>query len=152
MQNEYRTFEYELLAGDPSLAVEVKSLDCIFRFDYSKVYWNPRLGTEHERIVKLLRPGDAICDVMAGVGPFAIPAGKRRVFAFANDLNPSSHSAMLDAINLNKVCTAWIFFLPDSGRRADQVSGFHFCKAFQPGWSSFHQKFSLGITQRFRKC
>ena len=105
-QNEYRTFAYELLAGDPSLAVTVKSLDCIFRFDYSQVYWNPRLETEHERIIKLFQPGEAVCDVMAGIGPFAVPAGKRKVFAFANDLNPSSYESLADAININKVSHA----------------------------------------------
>ena len=102
-QSEFRTFAYEVLAGDPSLAVEVKSLDCIFRFDYSKVYWNSRLETEHERIVKLFQPRDAVCDVMAGIGPFAVPAGKRNVFVFANDLNPSSYECLVDAIGVNKV-------------------------------------------------
>ena len=102
-RSEYRTFAYEVLAGDPSMAVTVKSLDCTFRFDYSKVYWNPRLDTEHERIVKHFRPGEAVCDVMAGIGPFAVPAGKKKVFAFANDLNPSSYHSLVDAVNANKV-------------------------------------------------
>ena len=102
--NEYRTFKYELLAGDPSLEVEIKELDCTFRFDYSKVYWNSRLNTEHERLVKLFRPGEAVCDVMAGVGPFAVPAAKRGVFVWANDLNPNSYASLVDATSLNKVC------------------------------------------------
>ena len=102
-QSEYRTFQYELLAGDPSLNVEVRELDCIFRFDYSKVYWNSRLNTEHERLVNLFRPGDAVCDVMAGVGPFAVPAAKRKVFVWANDLNPESYACLKDATSRNKV-------------------------------------------------
>ena len=102
-KNEFRTFQYELLAGDPSLNVEIKEQDCTFRFDYSKVYWNSRLSTEHERLVKLFRPGEAVCDVMAGVGPFAIPAGKKRVFVWANDLNPYSYLNLVDATSRNKV-------------------------------------------------
>ena len=103
VSNEFRTFQYELLAGDPSLQVEVRELDCTFRFDYSKVYWNSRLNTEHERLVAMFKPGESVCDVMAGVGPFAVPAGKKQVFVWANDLNPESHACLEDAIVLNKV-------------------------------------------------
>ena len=103
-QSEYRTFQYELLAGDPSLVVEVKELDCTFHFDYSKVYWNTRLNTEHKRLVNMFQPGEAVCDVMAGVGPFAVPAGRKQVFVWANDLNPDSYKGLVHAITVNKVC------------------------------------------------
>lgn len=109
-QNEYRTFQYELLAGSPSLEVEIKELDCTFRFDYSKVYWNSRLNTEHERLVNMFRPGDAVCDVMAGVGPFAVPAAKRNIFVWANDLNPESYLSLVDASSRNKVYTNQALF------------------------------------------
>ena len=105
-QSQYRTFKYELLAGDDDMCVEVSEEKCLFRFDYSKVYWNSRLNTEHRRLVNLFQPGEAVCDVMAGVGPFAIPAGKKRVFVWANDLNPDSHASLVDAINRNKVCVS----------------------------------------------
>lgn len=83
--------------------VEVSEENCLFRFDYSKVYWNSRLSTEHKRLVDIFRPGEAVCDVMAGVGPFAIPAGRKHVFVWANDLNPDSHACLADAIGRNKV-------------------------------------------------
>lgn len=102
-ENEYRTFKYELLAGDDDMIVIVWEEGCVFRFDYSKVYWNSRLNTEHTRLVDLFQPGEAVCDVMAGVGPFAIPAGKKRVFVWANDLNPDSHASLADAVKRNKV-------------------------------------------------
>ncbi|KAL9137614.1 MAG: hypothetical protein Q9175_001165 [Cornicularia normoerica] len=102
-QNEYRTFSYELLAGDPDMNVEIHEESCRFRFDYSKVYWNSRLNTEHRRLVEKFQPGEAVCDVMAGVGPFAVPAGKRKVFVWANDLNPDSFASLDDAVRRNKV-------------------------------------------------
>ncbi|MCJ1368454.1 tRNA(m(1)G37)methyltransferase [Acarospora aff. strigata] len=101
--SEFRTFTYEVLAGDPDMNVEVKEEDCIFRFDYSKVYWNSRLNTEHRRLVEMFQPGEAVCDVMAGVGPFAVPAGKREVFVWANDLNPDSYISLKAAVERNKV-------------------------------------------------
>lgn len=102
-ESEFRTFKYELLKGDPSLKVKIKEDNCWFRFDYSEVYWNPRLQTEHERMVAHFKPGEALCDAMAGVGPFAVPAAKKKVFVCANDLNPASYKALVDATEFNKV-------------------------------------------------
>lgn len=103
-QSVFRTFSYEVLAGEDNMDVEVSEGNCTFRFDYSKVYWNSRLQTEHKRLVDSFNPGEVVCDVMAGVGPFAVPAGKKGVFVWANDLNPQSYVSMKDAIIRNKVC------------------------------------------------
>ena len=112
-EDAFRTFQYEVLAGKSDLNVEVKEEECVFRFDYSKVYWNSRLNTEHKRIVHMFQPGDAVCDVMAGVGPFAIPAGKKKVFVWANDLNPESYKSLEDNIQRNKVSKIYVdIFLP----------------------------------------
>lgn len=86
----FRTFKMKVLAGEENFLVTQKESDCSFIFDFSKVYWNSRLHTEHQRLVDLFQPGDAICDVMAGVGPFAVPAAKKRCIVMANDLNPES--------------------------------------------------------------
>jgi tRNA (guanine37-N1)-methyltransferase len=102
-ESEFRTFKYEVLAGPDDMKVCVSEENCIFEFDYSKVYWNTRLNTEHRRLVATFNEGDAVCDVMAGIGPFAVPAGKRRVFVHANDLNPDSHASMAEAVARNKV-------------------------------------------------
>jgi tRNA (guanine37-N1)-methyltransferase len=99
----YRTFPFEMLAGEPDLNVIVKEHDCEFRFNFAEVYWNSRLQTEHARLVEKFTPGEAVCDAMAGVGPFSIPAGRRRIFVHANDLNPAAAQFLKDNITLNKV-------------------------------------------------
>jgi tRNA (guanine37-N1)-methyltransferase len=109
VHSEFRTFEYEVLAGDDNMDVEVREGECTFRFNYSKVYWNSRLQTEHKRLVDSFSPGEVVCDVMAGVGPFAVPAGKKGVFVWANDLNPSSYSSLRDSIVRNKVSRPCLF-------------------------------------------
>ncbi|CAL3967069.1 unnamed protein product [Diplocarpon coronariae] len=101
--SHYRTFGYEVLAGPDDMKVELSEGDCVFKFDYSKVYWNSRLQTEHKRLVDSFQPGEVVCDVMAGVGPFAIPAGKKGVFVWANDLNPESYASLKEAVRKNKV-------------------------------------------------
>jgi tRNA (guanine37-N1)-methyltransferase len=102
-ESEYRTFRYEVLAGPHDMDVVAREQGCEFRFNYARVYWNSRLNTEHERLVALFRPGEAVCDVMAGIGPFAVPAGRRRVFVFANDLNPDSFAHLAQNVRLNRV-------------------------------------------------
>ncbi|KAL4926997.1 tRNA (guanine) methyltransferase [Aspergillus undulatus] len=102
-KSEFRTFPYEVIAGDHDMNVIQHEQDCEFRFDFSRVYWNTRLEPEHRRLVKMFKQGDMVCDVMAGVGPFAVPAGKKKIFVWANDLNPHGYEAMQDAVKRNKV-------------------------------------------------
>lgn len=101
--NVFRTFPYEVIAGDDDMDVTVSESDCEFQFDFAKVYWNTRLNTEHTRIIDKFKKGQAVCDIMAGIGPFAVPAGKRGVFVWANDLNPDGFAALAHAVKRNKV-------------------------------------------------
>ncbi|RMZ91850.1 hypothetical protein DV736_g890, partial [Chaetothyriales sp. CBS 134916] len=102
-ESVFRTFPYEVLAGPDDLEVQVSEAGCHFKFNFARVYWNPRLSHEHERLVQKFSEGEAVCDVMAGVGPFAIPAGRKKIFVHANDLNPDSYEALQWAIQKNKV-------------------------------------------------
>ncbi|KAF0553532.1 tRNA guanine37-N1-methyltransferase [Gigaspora margarita] len=99
----YRFFKMEVLAGENNMIAEVKESNCRFRFDFSQVYWNSRLHTEHGRLLSIFKKGDYICDVFAGVGPFAIPAAKKGCIVYANDLNPASYNYLVENIKLNKV-------------------------------------------------
>ncbi|CEP18686.1 hypothetical protein [Parasitella parasitica] len=103
IDNTYRNFQMEVLAGDHNLITELKENDCKFKFDFSKVYWNSRLQAEHRRLVDIFKKGDYICDVMAGVGPFSIPAVKKGAVVYANDLNPASYESLCGNIQLNKI-------------------------------------------------
>jgi len=101
--DEYRVFPMEVLAGDASLETAVKENGATFRLDFSRVYWNSRLETEHRRVVEQLRPDDVVCDMMAGVGPFAVPAARRGCRVYANDLNPQSARWLRANVAGNKV-------------------------------------------------
>ena len=101
--NEFRTFGMEVIAGSDKQGwslVTVKEEKCIFSLDFREVYWNSRLAGEHKRLVAYLH-GQArkqskplvVADLMAGVGPFAIPLTaheNHNVVVYANDLNPAS--------------------------------------------------------------
>ncbi|KAH8296815.1 hypothetical protein KR054_011555 [Drosophila jambulina] len=116
IDNTYRNFQLELICGEAEYQVETKENGVPFEFDFSKVYWNPRLSTEHERIVKMLHSGDVLYDVFAGVGPFSVPAAKKRCHVWANDLNPVSFHWLQHNAKRNK-CLAHIKMFNKDGRQ-----------------------------------
>jgi tRNA (guanine37-N1)-methyltransferase len=122
IENEYRVLDCEVIAGDnrPGWSlVTVKEEGCAFELDFQKVYWNSRLAGEHRRLVEMIRhqarerrkESDGpliVADLMAGVGPFAVPLTCSRIttnrgedaaamgrpaniVVHANDLNPDSY-------------------------------------------------------------
>ena len=103
IDNTYRNFQLEILAGVRDTMVQCKENGCEFKFDFATVYWNPRLSTEHERVVNQLQPNDVVYDCFAGVGPFSIPAISKRkcVAVMANDLNPNSFRYLLANYTFN---------------------------------------------------
>ncbi|CAF0742056.1 unnamed protein product [Adineta steineri] len=90
----------KIIAGDLNTIVTCRESKALFQFDFAKVYWNPRLSTEHERIIDILHKNDLVFDVFAGVGPFIVPASMRGCIIYANDLNPECFKWM--TINLKK--------------------------------------------------
>ncbi|CAO1311811.1 unnamed protein product [Diamesa serratosioi] len=113
IDNTYRNFQIDLLCGDPEYQVLTKENGTSYEFDFSTVYWNPRLSTEHERLVKKLNSNDYFYDVFAGVGPFSVPAGKKRVNTLANDLNPNSFKWLEHNVKKNKVSKYVQTFMKD---------------------------------------
>lgn len=103
IDNVYRNFQMEILAGEENTVTKVKENNCTFVFDFRTVYWNSRLSSEHERLVKSFEEGDVLFDVFGGVGPFSIPAAKKKCTVFCNDLNPESYKWLNHNAKINKV-------------------------------------------------
>ncbi|XP_027342079.1 tRNA (guanine(37)-N1)-methyltransferase 1 isoform X2 [Abrus precatorius] len=88
IQNEYRTMQLEVLAGNHSLVTTLVENGIRFQVDLATVYWSSRLGTERQRLLSGFTRNDVVCDVFAGVGPLAISAARIVKRVYANDLNP----------------------------------------------------------------
>ncbi|XP_011086963.1 tRNA (guanine(37)-N1)-methyltransferase 2 [Sesamum indicum] len=103
--NEFRVPKFEVLAGDCNMVTEVKQYGAIFKLDYGLVYWNSRLEHEHLRLISKFQAGDTVCDMFAGIGPFAIPAAQKGCQVYANDLNPDSIHYLKINAETNKVAS-----------------------------------------------
>jgi len=105
VSNRFRVREFAILAGRPSTVTEHSEHGWIFRLDPSRVYFSPRLSHERQRVASLVKPGEVIVDMFAGVGPFSIVAAGvknvRKVYGI--DLNPDSTAFMLQNIMLNRL-------------------------------------------------
>lgn len=103
IDTSFRYFAMEILAGEKNTVTIAKEHGCTYQFDFAQVYWNPRLSTEHARMITFLTPSDVLYDVFAGVGPFAIPAARKKIQVFANDLNPESYKWLQKNATINKL-------------------------------------------------
>ena len=125
ISSEFRVFEMEVIAGKPNFETEVREHGCRFLMDFSRVYWNSRLLTEHLRIVEIMKKEmkmekqknaengkngifgkkgkTVLCDLFCGIGPFAVPAALSGIQVYANDLNPHSIEYLNKNLHLNKV-------------------------------------------------
>ena len=105
VQGEERVRELDVVAGEPSLETVHVEHGLRFRLDPSKVYFSPRLATERLRVASLVREGESVLDMFAGVGPFAIHIAKRArpSVVRAADINPAAIGYLKENIRLNKV-------------------------------------------------
>ena len=62
----------------------------------------------------MISPSDVICDVFAGIGPFAIRAAKQGCRVIANDLNPFSYKYLVENARRNKVAGRFSAFNSDA--------------------------------------
>ena len=86
----FRIRTLEILAGDSRTTTVHTEYGLRYHVDVARAYFSPRLGTERLRVADQVRPGEAVADPFAGVGPYAILIARRRRPArvIASDANP----------------------------------------------------------------
>lgn len=101
----YRMPQLEIIAGERLTETTHREHGCIFKLDVSKVMFSVGNLYERGRIAKLVRPGETIVDLFAGVGQFSIPVAKhseaRKVYSI--EINPVAYGYLCENIRLNKV-------------------------------------------------
>lgn len=103
IDNVFRTYAFDLLAGEENYDVTVKEGNIKLNFDIRKVFWCSKLSSERDRMLNIIKKGEVLCDAFCGVGPLAIRAAKNQVKVFANDLNPECYEYLKENIKINKI-------------------------------------------------
>ena len=103
VEGEFRTKRFRVLAGEETTATTVTEYGHAFRVDLEKAYFSARLASERQRIVAMMRDGEEVLDMFAGVGPFAIMLAGKASVVWACDLNPGAVSLLIENIALNRI-------------------------------------------------
>ena len=100
----YRTRKLKYLLGEKRYIVEYKENGCAFVFDPRRAFFSPRLSFERSRIIRLVRDGERVIVMFAGVGPFAITIAKahKNAEVVGIEKNPYACRRMVDSIKLNR--------------------------------------------------
>ena len=101
----YRLREFEVVAGENRTGTIHKEYGCKYHVDIAKAYFSPRLSQEHNRVASLVKKGETVVDLFAGVGPFSVLIAKNNVEAkvYAVDINPEAIEFLKRNIRLNRV-------------------------------------------------
>lgn len=102
VSGEFRTRALKVLAGEPTTRTVVTEHGRRFAVDLAHAYFSARLSTERQRVHGLMAEGEEVCDMFAGVGPFAISLSDRASFVVAADLNPAAVSLLCENVRMNR--------------------------------------------------
>ncbi len=106
------------LAGERRTSTVYREHGAVFLVDISKVFITPRLSYEHLRVARLVKPGETVVNMFAGVGIFSIIIAlkSRPSKVYSIDINPEAHRLMVENIRLNRVERVVEPLLGDSAR------------------------------------
>jgi tRNA wybutosine-synthesizing protein 2 len=92
------------VAGDAT-ETEVVEHGVRFRFDAARVMFAAGNRTERARIGRLVKPGERVVDLFAGIGYFSVPAARahRSVRVIAVEKNPVAYRYLLENLRRNGV-------------------------------------------------
>jgi len=104
VKGAFRVREVRVVAGEARTVTEHREHGLRLKVDVGRAYYSPRLGTERLRVARLVRPGEAVVDLFAGVGPLALLVARLapRARVHAVDANPEAFRLLEENIRLNR--------------------------------------------------
>jgi tRNA (guanine37-N1)-methyltransferase len=109
VEGVFRTRKLEIIAGENRTETMHTEHGCRYKLDLEKVYFNPRLAGERNRVAAQVasnvKAEEEVIDMFAGVGPFAIQVAKRapQSHVTAIDINPDAIRYLRENMKLNGV-------------------------------------------------
>lgn len=116
VEGEYRLRKYVWLAGDTRSETVYREHGCAFKVDITKVYVSPSLNYEHIRVARLVKPGEIVINMFAGVGLFSIIIAKyaKPSKVYSIDINPYAYYYMVENVKMNRVENVVVPLLGDA--------------------------------------
>ena len=105
VSGEYRIRKLEHIAGEDRTSTIYKEHSCTFLVDVAKAYFSPRLSTERLRISKLVKEGERVLNMFAGVGIYSIIIAKVQpeCETVSIEINPDAQKNAIENAMINKV-------------------------------------------------
>jgi tRNA (guanine37-N1)-methyltransferase len=93
------------VAGEKTKEALYKENNCVFRFHVDKTYFSPRLSNERKEISKLVKKGEEVLVMFAGVAPYSIVIAKNSNSGkvYSNEINKEANKYAKLNIELNKL-------------------------------------------------
>lgn len=121
VKGELRIRELEPIAGTGTTETRHRESGVTMLTDPAKVYFNPRLATERMHVASVVKDGETIIDMFAGVAPFPLVICKHAhpKIVYSIDLNHEAFLFMERNIRLNRIDN----IVPMEGDAAEAVKG-----------------------------
>ena len=124
IEGEYRLRKLRHLAGERRTTTLHKENGCQFLVDIAKVYYSPRLSTERLAVAMMVRDGERVLNMFAGVGPFSITiACRRRASVTSCESNKEAYRLHLENNMMNKVAGRITTINADAAALPDWLEG-----------------------------
>jgi tRNA wybutosine-synthesizing protein 2 len=101
---EFRLPSVELIAG-ATTETQVRENGVVYRFDAARTMFAAGNRAERSRLAGLVRPGEAVADLFAGIGYFTLPIAihSRVARIDACEANPTSFAYLKENLRRNRV-------------------------------------------------
>ena len=93
------------VAGEKTKEALYKENGCTFRFNVDSSYFSPRLSSERFQIAKMIKRGESVLIMFAGVAPYPVVIAKnsKASVVYSNEINREANKYAELNIELNKL-------------------------------------------------
>lgn len=105
ISGELREPRVKIIAGEKNTVTTHRENKCVYKIDVARLMFSKGNLLERGRLPNIVRKGETVVDMFAGIGYFSIPIAKlaKPARVFAIDKNPVAMGYLKENIRLNKV-------------------------------------------------
>ncbi len=127
---EFRTRQLAVIAGENRLTTVHRENGVVLHLDLTQVYYSVRSAHERARIAAQVKPGERVCVLCSGVGPFPLIIARHSRAAWVTGIekNPVAHQYALKNLAANRKLRGIGFIegdaadiLPGLGQKFDRM-------------------------------